>query len=80
MNDRLSVARSRRTIEASSRPTSSRTGTRTLRSDDEVVNAILMNRHWTPLRLEITGRRMTANGTLRETLTRHLSAGEPTTP
>ena len=49
-----------------------------LRTDDEVVNAILMNRHWTQLRLEITERRIMANGDLRETLGSHLSeAGTP---
>jgi len=44
-----------------------------LRTDDEVANAILMNRHWTQLRLEITDRRLEANGSLRETLGLYLS-------
>ncbi|HSM05741.1 MAG TPA: hypothetical protein VK858_14085 [Longimicrobiales bacterium] len=41
---------------------------RQLRSDDELVNAILMNRHWTDLRLGITGRRLAANHDLAEAL------------
>jgi hypothetical protein len=44
-----------------------------LRADDEVANAVLMNRHWTQLRLEITERRITANKDLRETLSSQLS-------
>ena len=39
-----------------------------LRADDEVANAILMNRHWTQLRLEITDRRITANQSLADAL------------
>lgn len=35
-----------------------------LRSDHEIANAILMNRHWTELRLEITDRRIEANDSL----------------
>jgi hypothetical protein len=44
-----------------------------LRIDNEVANAILMNRHWAQLRLEITERRTMANGDLREALSSHLS-------
>jgi hypothetical protein len=44
-----------------------------LRSDPEVANAILMNRHWTELRLGITGRRLDANIALRAELRTHLS-------
>ncbi len=39
-----------------------------LRGDDELVNAILMNRHWTDLRLGITERRLAANRALAEAL------------
>ncbi|MEJ2240138.1 MAG: hypothetical protein P8X82_17745 [Gemmatimonadales bacterium] len=39
-----------------------------LRTDNEIVNAILMNRHWTQLRLEITARRIAANQSLADTL------------
>lgn len=39
-----------------------------LRGDDELANAILMNRHWTQLRGEITDRRIAANQSLAETL------------
>jgi hypothetical protein len=39
-----------------------------LRSDDEIANAILMNRHWTSLRLEITDRRIRSNRELSEAL------------
>jgi len=39
-----------------------------LRSDDEIANAILMNRHWTALRLDITGRRLAGNRDLAEVL------------
>lgn len=46
-----------------------------LRIDNEVANAILMNRHWAQLRTEITERRIVANGSLRETLDSHLSHG-----
>lgn len=41
---------------------------RHLRNDAEIANAILMNRHWTQLRLEITNRRLEANRRLQETL------------
>lgn len=44
-----------------------------LRSDNEIVNAILMNRHWTELRLGITERRLAANHALAESLRLHLS-------
>lgn len=44
-----------------------------LRTDDEMTNAILMNRHWTQLRLEITARRIAANQSLAETLRTVLS-------
>ena len=39
-----------------------------LRSDDEIANAILVNRHWTALRLDITGRRLAGNRKLAEEL------------
>jgi len=35
-----------------------------LRTDDEIANSILMNRHWTELRLSITERRRTGNSEL----------------
>lgn len=41
---------------------------RQLRNDAEIANAVLMNRHWTQLRLEITNRRLEANRRLQETL------------
>jgi hypothetical protein len=44
-----------------------------LRSDDELANAILMNRHWTALRLDITGRRLAGNRDLAEELRSHLT-------
>ncbi len=44
-----------------------------LRSDDEIANAILMNRHWAALRLDITGRRLTGNRDLAEELRSHLA-------
>lgn len=44
-----------------------------LRSDDEIANAILMNRHWAALRLDITGRRLTGNRELAEVLRSHLA-------
>lgn len=44
-----------------------------LRSDDEIANAILMNRHWAALRLDITGRRLTGNRELAEELRSHLA-------
>ncbi len=44
-----------------------------LRSDDEIANAILVNRHWTALRLDITGRRLVGNGDLAEGLRGHLA-------
>lgn len=44
-----------------------------LRTDPELANAILMNRHWTQLRLEITARRLEANHALRESLMAHRS-------
>jgi hypothetical protein len=44
-----------------------------LRGDDEIANAILMNRHWTQLRLEITDRRISANRLLAETLRTRLA-------
>ncbi len=44
-----------------------------LRSDDEIANAILMNRHWAALRLDITGRRLTGNRDLAEVLRGHLA-------
>jgi len=39
-----------------------------LRTDPEIINAILMNRHWTALRLDITGRRLAGNKDLAEAL------------
>jgi hypothetical protein len=45
-----------------------------LRNDDEIVNAILMNRHWTDLRLGITGRRLQANHELTTALDSELAA------
>ena len=44
-----------------------------LRSDDEIANAILVNRHWTALRLDITGRRLAGNGDLAEVLRSQLA-------
>jgi len=44
-----------------------------LRSDDEIANAILVNRHWTALRLDITGRRLDGNEDLAESLRSHLA-------
>ena len=44
-----------------------------LRSDDEIANAILVNRHWTALRLDITGRRLAGNRGLAESLRGHLA-------
>lgn len=44
-----------------------------LRSDDEIANAILMNRHWTALRLDITGRRLAGNRDLAEVLRSRLA-------
>ncbi len=44
-----------------------------LRGDNEIVNAILMNRHWTQLRLEITDRRIAANASLTGQLRTHLA-------
>jgi hypothetical protein len=44
-----------------------------LRSDDEIANAILVNRHWTALRLDITGRRLAGNEILAESLRSHLA-------
>ncbi len=44
-----------------------------LRSDDEIANAILVNRHWTALRLDITGRRLAGNTELAEELRSHLA-------
>jgi len=39
-----------------------------LRSDPEVANAILMNRHWSALRLAVTGCRLDRNRRLAELL------------
>jgi hypothetical protein len=39
-----------------------------LREDDEIVNAVQMNRHWAELRLEITNRRIASNSSLIEVL------------
>lgn len=44
-----------------------------LRSDDEIANAILMNRHWSQLRSEITGRRIRRNRELSAALGNELS-------
>ncbi len=44
-----------------------------LRSDDEIANAILMNRHWSKLRGEITERRIRRNRELSEALRYELS-------
>jgi len=44
-----------------------------LRSDDEIANAILMNRHWSQLRSEITERRIRSNRELSEALRNELS-------
>jgi len=41
---------------------------RQLRTDSEIANAILMNRHWTQLRLEITKRRALSNQSLRSAI------------
>ena len=43
-----------------------------LRRDDELANAILMNRHWTALRLDINGRRIVGNRELTAALRTHL--------
>jgi hypothetical protein len=44
-----------------------------LRSNDEIANAILINRHWSQLRSEITERRIRSNRELSETLSHELS-------
>jgi hypothetical protein len=44
-----------------------------LRSDDEISNAILMNRHWSQLRSEITERRIRSNRDLSAALNNELS-------
>ena len=46
-----------------------------LRTDDEIANAILMNRHWTALRKDITERRIASNRTLAEALRAELANG-----
>ena len=44
-----------------------------LRSDKEIANAILVNCHWTALRLDITGRRIAGNRTLTEVIRRQVA-------
>jgi hypothetical protein len=44
-----------------------------LRTDDEIANSILMNRHWTELRLSITERRRTGNSALATVIRGRLS-------
>jgi hypothetical protein len=46
-----------------------------LRADDEIANAILMNRHWTVLRRAITERRIAANVALADALRAELEDG-----
>lgn len=46
-----------------------------LRSDPEVANAILMNRHWSALRLGITSRRLDTNRRLAELLRARVGGG-----
>jgi len=46
-----------------------------LRADDEIANAILMNRHWTALRRQIGERRIESNGALADALRAELAGG-----
>lgn len=46
-----------------------------LRTDDEIANAILMNRHWTALRREIGERRIASNTALADALRAELANG-----